>query len=93
MIDEGAARALAQGKSLLPAGVIKVEGQFMRGDAVIIKSLAGQEIGRGLIAHDAQAAQTFAGKKSPEIATILGFKGRSTLIHRDDMALAGGAEQ
>lgn len=89
LIDEGAARALHAGKSLLPAGVIKIEGNFSRGDAVIIRRLDGQELGRGLIAYDAGEASLLLGKKSQAIEGVLGFKGRSAMIHRDDMALAG----
>ena len=91
VIDEGAARALSAGKSLLPAGVLRVEGQFTRGDAVIIKRADGHEMGRGLVAYDISDAQRLVGKKSQDIAAVLGFKGRSAMIHRDDMTLAGGA--
>lgn len=90
VIDEGAARALLAGKSLLPAGVVRVEGRFARGDAVVIKDASGHEMGRGLIAYDFSEAERLIGKKSQEIIEILGFRGRSAMIHRDDMALAGG---
>lgn len=93
VIDDGAARALSAGKSLLPAGVLRVEGQFSRGDAVIIKRADGHEIGRGLVAYDISDAQVLVGKKSQDIAAVLGFKGRSAMIHRDDMTLAGGASR
>lgn len=88
VIDDGAARALTAGKSLLPAGVVRVEGQFSRGDAVVIRATDGHEVGRGLIAYDVAEAGLLAGKKSQAIETILGFKGRAAMIHRDDMALA-----
>jgi hypothetical protein len=87
-IDAGAEKALASGKSLLPAGVRRVEGDFERGDAVIIRNADGREIGRGLIAYGASEAKQILGKKSSEIAVILGHAGRAELIHRDDMALA-----
>ncbi len=86
-VDDGAAGALASGKSLLPAGVVKVEGQFDRGDAVLIKNKAGKQLGKGLIAYAAEDATRIAGKKSGEIEQILGFKRRDVLIHRDDMVL------
>jgi glutamate 5-kinase len=86
-IDAGAERALANGKSLLPAGVTRVEGQFDRGDAVIIWASDGRELGRGLIAYAHFDAERIIGKKSSEIAPLLGHEGRSELIHRDDMAL------
>jgi glutamate 5-kinase len=87
VIDDGAEKALVLGKSLLPAGVTRVEGTFDRGDAVIIRAADGRELGRGLIAYGNVDAQRIIGKRSGEIATILGFAGRSTLVHRDDMAL------
>jgi len=87
-VDDGAARALVRGKSLLPAGVTAVRGQFKRGDAVRICGADGAEIAIGLIAYDADAARTIAGRQSQEIETLLGYKGRDVLIHRDDMVLA-----
>jgi len=86
-VDNGAAQALASGKSLLPAGVTRVEGNFEKGDAVIIRNGAGAEIGRGLTAYDHQDAKAIIGRKSSEIADILGYFGRPELIHRDDMVL------
>ncbi len=87
-IDAGAERALVQGRSLLPAGVTRVEGAFDRGDAVIIRTSDGREMGRGLVAYARADAERIAGKRSGEIAAILGFEGRDELIHRDDMALS-----
>ena len=87
-LDAGAEKALLSGKSLLPAGVTCIEGSFDRGEAVIIRSADGRELGRGLVAYAADDARRIIGKRSSEIAAILGFEGRSTLIHRDDMALA-----
>jgi glutamate 5-kinase len=89
-IDEGAERALLGGKSLLPAGVVRVDGIFDRGDAVIIRARDGRELGRGLIAYASADAQRIAGKRSAAIAEVLGFSGRDVLIHRDDMALHAG---
>ena len=88
-VDAGAARALAGGKSLLPAGVVQVEGVFSRGDCVAIRDAQGAEIGRGLIAYDALHAEQIRGRNSRDIAEILGTPGRAEMIHRDDMALAG----
>ena len=89
-VDAGAEKALRQGKSLLPAGVTRVDGQFDRGDVVVIRSAEGREMGRGLIAYEAADAVRIIGKRSSEIAEILGVEGRSALIHRDDMALSRG---
>ncbi len=90
VVDEGAATALAKGKSLLPAGVKAVKGNFMRGDTVSIMTTQGREIARGLIAYDAGDAQRILGLKSSEIEKVLGFRGRDELIHRDDLVLMGG---
>jgi len=86
-VDDGAASALGSGKSLLPAGVTRVEGSFERGDAVRIRNGEGIELGRGLSAYDHQEAKAIIGRKSSEIAEILGYLGRPELIHRDDMVL------
>lgn len=88
-VDEGAAKALGRGSSLLPAGVTRIEGSFARGDCVIIRSVNGAEIGRGLIAYDAGDAVQIIGRNSRDIEKVLGAPGRAALIHRDDMALAG----
>jgi glutamate 5-kinase len=86
-IDAGAVRALHSGKSLLAAGISGVSGAFSRGDAVVIMDGEGTEIGRGLSAFDATEAKAIAGRKSHEIEEILGYPGRSEMIHRDDMVL------
>ena len=88
-LDDGAVRAIAAGKSLLPAGVTRVEGEFARGDCVLIRDASGAEIGRGLIGYDAQEAAQIIGRNSREIERVLGAPGRPELIHRDDMALSG----
>jgi glutamate 5-kinase len=87
VIDDGAARALKSGKSLLPAGVVAVDGEFDRGDAVLIRNMNGATIAKGLIAYAAEDARQIVGKQSDEIEEILGFKRRDVLIHRDDMVL------
>lgn len=86
-VDAGAETALGQGKSLLAAGVRRVEGAFERGDAVVIRSADGRELGRGLVAYPRRDAERILGCKSSEIADILGFEGGPELIHRNDMAL------
>jgi glutamate 5-kinase len=88
-LDEGAARALASGKSLLPAGVTRIEGGFARGDCVLIRNARGGEIGRGLVTYDASDAIRIVGRSSRDIESVLGFKGPDEIIHRDDMALSG----
>jgi glutamate 5-kinase len=91
-VDDGAARALARGRSLLPAGVTSVGGTFDRGDAVIVKDLTGTELGRGLIAYASDDATRIAGHKSGEIETLLGYRGRDEMIHRDHLALNRAAK-
>jgi glutamate 5-kinase len=86
-LDEGAAGAMKSGKSLLPAGVLSVTGQFSRGDAVVLLDTEGQTIGRGLVAYDAEEAQLIAGRNSREIEAIVGYPGRAEMIHRDDLVL------
>jgi glutamate 5-kinase len=88
-IDEGAARALLSGASLLPAGVARVEGAFARGDCIVIRNHQGGEIGRGLVTYDAVDAAKIMGRSTKDIEALLGFKGPDEIIHRDDMALAG----
>ena len=86
-IDAGAVAALRRGNSLLPVGVVKVEGEFARGDAVVIRGPDGAEIGRGLSAFDAEDAQKIRGRSSADIDAILGFSGRAEMIHRDDLVV------
>ena len=87
IVDKGAAEALARGKSLLPAGVTKIDGSFERGDAVVIRNGEGAELGRGLTAYDHEEARRIIGRKSSELPDILGYRGDPELIHRDDMVL------
>src|SRR5215208_4550836 len=86
VVDAGAARALAGGASLLPVGVRRIEGAFARGDAVVVSDGA-RELGRGLVAYDADEAERIIGRASREIEDILGYPGRTEMIHRDDLAL------
>jgi len=87
VIDAGAVAALRRGKSLLPAGIVQVDGVFARGDAVIIRGPDGAEIGRGLSAYDAHDAEKIRGRSSADIASILGFSGRTEMVHRDDLVV------
>jgi len=87
IVDDGAARALQRGTSLLPAGIVAVEGIFERGDAVIIRTRSGIEAGRGLSAYSSADIRRIAGHKSGEIAEILGYRGRDEIIHRDDLVV------
>lgn len=86
-VDEGAENALRNGKSLLPAGVRHVEGDFGRGDPLAILSPGGRKLGQGLSRYTAEEAQAIRGHRSDQIEAILGYSGRAALIHRDDMAL------
>jgi glutamate 5-kinase len=88
-IDAGAVSALRAGKSLLPAGVIRVDGQFARGDAVVVRGPDTDEIGRGLVAYDAEDAEKIKGRSSPDVMVILGVSGRAEMIHRDDLVVGG----
>ena len=86
-IDEGAVRALRSGKSLLPAGVTATRGRFERGDTVSVCTADGREVARGIVAYgDAEAARII-GRRSADIAALLGYTGRDELIHRDDLVL------
>ena len=89
VIDDGAVRALTGGKSLLPAGVVRIEGNFSRGDAVLVRGALGGEVARGLVAYDAADAIRIQGRKTGEIAGVLGFSGRAEMIHRDNLVLSG----
>jgi len=87
IVDDGAARALRSGKSLLPAGVRGVEGQFERGDPVEIVTESGQMVAKALAGYCAVDAGQIMGCHSGEIAGRLGHAGRKAMVHRDDMAI------
>ncbi len=87
VVDPGAARALAAGRSLLPAGVRSVDGEFERGDALLVQDLAGGVLARGLSAYASADARRIAGHRSEDIEGILGWRGRDEIIHRDDLVL------
>jgi len=86
-LDAGALAALRAGKSLLPAGVVAVEGDFARGDAVLLTDRDGRRLGKGLTAYSAADARRIIGHKSGEIEAILGYRGRNEIVHRDDLVL------
>ncbi len=88
VIDDGAERALLSGKSLLPAGMTSFEGEFERGDVVLVKNAEGREIARGLVAYNLAEARLLVGRRTVEIESILGYRGRDEMIHRDDLVLA-----
>ena len=92
-VDAGAAAALQNGKSLLPAGIRRIDGDFERGDAVVILDHHGVELGRGLTAYSADDARRIIGHRSHEIEALLGFRGREEMVHRDDLALRRGGGQ
>jgi glutamate 5-kinase len=87
VVDDGAAKALVRGGSLLAAGIVGVEGTFEPGDVVIVRGRNGRELARGLAAYASGDAQAVAGHKSGEFEAILGYRGRDELIHRDDLVL------
>ena len=87
VVDAGAARALRDGRSLLPAGVTEVKGRFDRGDAVVVLDPEGIEVARGLAAYSSTDAERIRGRRSSELEALLGFRGRDEMIHRDDLVL------
>lgn len=91
VLDAGAVRALQVGKSLLPAGVTGIAGEFDRGDPVQILGPSGEVLGIGLVRYSAAEAELIAGRKSGEIEGILGYGGRGPMVHRDDMAIQAAA--
>jgi glutamate 5-kinase len=88
-IDAGAMQALLSGKSLLPAGVTRTLGRFERGDTISVLTTDGREVARGIVAYSDGDAARILGKRTSEIETLLGFRGRDEMIHRDDMVLLG----
>ncbi len=87
IVDAGAVAALGRGRSLLPAGVVSVEGQFSRGDPVEIAGPDGVTLAKALAGYDALEARAIIGHHSAEIEAVLGYPGRAALVHRDDMAI------
>jgi glutamate 5-kinase len=89
VVDDGAAAKLRDGgKSLLPIGIVSVEGDFHRGDVIAVRRGDGSEIGRGLSNYGSAEARLIARKASSEIGRVLGFAGEPEMIHRDNLVLA-----
>jgi glutamate 5-kinase len=86
-LDDGAVRALSGGGSLLSVGVTAVSGNFCRGDVVTLKDAAGKDIGRGLAEYSADEAMRLVGIRSDEIEAVLGYRGRASMVHRDELVL------
>lgn len=86
-VDQGAARALSKGASLLPVGATRIEGHFPRGAAVAIKNPDGKLIAKGVIAYSSDDAARIAGLQTDQVEQELGYQGRPALVHRDDMVL------
>lgn len=92
-VDAGAEQALMSGKSLLPAGIRQVSGEFSRGDTVAVIGTDGREIARGLAGYDAEEARLIVGRKTADIEALLGYVGRAAMIHRDDLVVTGSKGQ
>tara|TARA_Y100001970_G_C14154393_1_gene814662 strand:+ start:227 stop:1321 length:1095 start_codon:yes stop_codon:yes gene_type:complete len=84
-IDEGASKALKNGKSLLPAGITKVEGKFLKGENILIVDESGKDCARGITSFSSEEIDKVKGLKSDNIEKILGYSSKSEIIHRDDM--------
>ena len=88
LVDDGAALVLRKkGTSLLPVGVKTIQGTFSRGDLVVIKTLLGEEIGRGLVNYNSDEAAIIAGQSTQKISVLLGYKDYDELIHRDNLVM------
>ena len=85
IIDDGAAKALMENKSLLPAGVLEIKGKFNRGDVITINNTRNKKIAIGVSAYNSNDALKIIGKKSKDIFSILGYETRDELIHKDDL--------
>ena len=87
IVDAGAVEALRRGSSLLPAGALRIEGEFHRGDLVVIRDSSGRRIARGLCEYDYDDACKIIGRRSEDILHILGYAPRSAMVHRSHMAV------
>ncbi len=88
-LDHGASQALRNGKSLLPVGVVEVIGNFRRGDVVTLVDAQGRELGRGLAEYSFDEASQLAGRQSESIESVLGYRGRAVMVHRDELVIFG----
>lgn len=89
-IDAGAEKSLVAGRSLLPVGITAVQGEFERGDAVVVRTAGGYDLARGLSAYSSRDVRLIMGRRSEEAQEILGYSGQDEAIHRDDLVLLGG---
>ncbi len=87
VIDTGAEHSLRNGKSLLPVGILAVDGKFQRGDAVVIRNHEGRDLARGLVAYSDAEVRRIKGKRSADTETALGYRGRDEVVHRDNLVL------
>lgn len=88
-IDAGAEKSLLEGRSLLPVGIVSVEGTFERGDAVVVKNHQGRDLAKGLVAYSSIEVLQIKGRRSEETELILGYRDRDEVIHRDNLVLIG----
>jgi len=88
IIDDGAAVALARGTSLLPSGILGIEGAFEAGDTIVIRSRDGRDIARGLASYSAPDVRAVAGHNSREIIELLGYESGAEIVHRSDLVLS-----
>jgi glutamate 5-kinase len=86
-LDDGASQALRNGKSLLPVGVVEVIGNFRRGDVVTLVDSRGRELGRGLAEYSFDEASQLAGCQSENIESVIGYRGRAVMVHRDELVI------
>ncbi|MGB3165616.1 MAG: glutamate 5-kinase, partial [Alteraurantiacibacter sp.] len=86
-VDDGCAGALRDGKSVLAAGIVKVEGDFSRGDIIQVKDVTGREIAKGLVEYDIDDVEAIMGRQSGELEAILGHAPRSAVMHRDHLVM------
>ncbi len=87
LIDAGAEKSLRDGRSLLPVGIVGVEGQFERGDAIVVKSYKGDDLARGLVAYSSDDVRRIMGRHSKETEQVLGYRNRDEVIHRDNLII------
>ena len=80
-------RRLRNGKSLLPVGVVEVLGTFRRGDVVTLVDAQGRELGRGLAEYSFDEAAQLAGCRSEKIESVIGYRGRAVMVHRDELVV------
>ncbi|MBE9110679.1 glutamate 5-kinase, partial [Nodosilinea sp. LEGE 07298] len=92
-LDQGAAQAILNGgKSLLAAGIIRIEGDFEAQDAVVLCNASGTDIARGIVNYNAPELQRILGHQSEDIAKILGYNGADTVVHRDNLVIAADTD-